>query len=229
VSSRLSSRLPKAVVVEHGLLMSVTFALSMDDGAFGACRLEIDGSVCDIDFSDTTDAIGDLVRAAIQIALGEAFVSLEFEREPGACMWDLAGFGPWLFLPDLLEVSVFDQPSRAARSKPKLIFREKCEKDDFCRALLAEVDRLTGAFDPKAYEEAFGQVVPRRAIEALRAALDASDPDPTPPDLERSAIISFTVADTEPFDLEAAMERHRRWFRTLGRGIGLQRSTPADV
>lgn len=197
----------------------------MDDTTFGACRLEIDGAVCEIDFSDTTDAVGDLVRAATHIAIGEVLASVEFDREPGVWIWELVRFGPLFSASDLLEVSVFDGLTSDAGGKPSLIFRAQCETDAFGRALLAEVDRLTTALDPKTYEAAFQQVVPRRAIEALRAALATTDPARTPVDLESAVtIVLLPDPDASPVDTDVEMERHRQWFRTLGRGIGVDRS-----
>ena len=203
--------------------MPVTFHLDMDDSTFGVCRLQVDDKVCEIDFSDTTDAIGDLVRAAVQIAMGEGFGDVFFEREPGLWIWELFT-SPLHFQASMLEVSVFDGENADASGRPTLIFRAECERDEFCLALLAEVDRLTGVLAPSAYEALFQQVVPRRAIEALRAALSTSNPDKTPPDLEGATIFVFAPdPDAEPFDQAAATERSRQWFRAQGRGIGLNR------
>lgn len=200
--------------------MTVSFHLGMDDSTFGVCRLQVDEDVCEIDFSDTTDAIGDLVRAAAHIAMGEGFANVFFEREPGMWIWELM-FGLDSRTPGL-EVSVFDDQTTDVDGRPALIFRARCDKDEFGRAILAEVDRLTNELEPKAYEALFQQVIPRRSMAALRAALDAVDPERTPLDLEGSIVIRFLPdPDAEPIDVDAALEWRRHWFRKWGGGIDM--------
>jgi hypothetical protein len=139
--------------------MNPSFSITMDETTFGRCRLIVDGSEHEIDFSDTTDAVGDLLRAMTTVVSGGACASCRFDREPGAWIWrfDRRKVGE-------VQISVRDAASDQLR------FQAAVGMDAIGRALLGEVDRLS--LNTEDYEGVFAQPFPKRAVAALRGALE---------------------------------------------------------
>jgi len=120
--------------------------------------------------SYTTDAVGDLLRAALLIAAGAPNASVSFDREPAEwrlilrSLLDVAsGRGP-------VELSVFEFADSCAAlpdSEGHEVFKVSCSALDFAHAVLKTVDSVKGAASAMEFGGDF-----EVAYQALKAALN---------------------------------------------------------
>jgi hypothetical protein len=140
--------------------------------------------------SYTTDAIGDLIRAALQIATGGGSATVSFDREPAE--WRIRLQRSWEGVPraevfrvrisesdchpmNLIPANVLDHfgieydPETVGREAPLVqLFEAECDPDAFARAVLAAGATLR---DSNASAEWWHLPFPSRAYSALEAAL----------------------------------------------------------
>src|SRR4051794_440381 len=118
--------------------ISIEFKLTGSGWADVTCRFGLNSFVMD-GVSDTTDALGDLVRLALVLATGAWTARVNFDREP--CEWRLvAGSvfdeqqwreGFW--------VRIFESPDiyrKLSDEKCDLAFEVSCDERKFVEALL---------------------------------------------------------------------------------------------
>lgn len=148
---------------------------SIDIGPFGYC----------------TDALGDLVRAALLLATSAYRAEVRFDGEPFE--WRLVldeGWASQLHPPDLrLRVLTFDSlmPEKP-ETEGETVFQAKVAADDFVRAVLQAAQKIWDEHGAAGYNERWisSTRFPLRGLTALKAALACNDPPSW--DDERSAV-----------------------------------------
>ncbi len=159
----------------------VRIAFSPRPAGWAACELSIgDVRHCMLSVSDTSDPVGDLVRAALLIATGASKATASFDAEPVETRWILET-GWWsdldwidAFRVRLLEFEDFYrcEPDEKGVS----VFTARCDATEFVRAVLAEAERLLEPDNKSWMTEAglsFDGTKTRVAVKALQAALQA--------------------------------------------------------
>jgi hypothetical protein len=118
------------------------------------------------------DALGDLLRAALQIADGGQQAWCSFDREPPE----------WRLLldrdidPELLFVRVLEFPDSYTQRAPEggqLCFSSDCSSDRFARAVCSAAAAVLSEKGEDGYSEWWGLPFPERALSSLKATLAA--------------------------------------------------------
>jgi hypothetical protein len=142
------------------------------DLRIGAARITLDGE------SDTTDVIGDLLRAALMLATGAWTARASFDGKPAerrliaGAVWD-EETKSWRDDGDGFYVRIFEFENiyyRLPDEKGAIVFDAPCDQRDFVVAVLDGCKRFTvehGTFG--------ANPLPRRALRALEAALATED------------------------------------------------------
>lgn len=138
--------------------------------------------------SDTTDVLGDLLRAALMLATGAWTARASFDGEPmetrliAGNVWDAYQWreGFW--------VRVFEFPDiyqHLPDEQGHLSFEIACDKRRFTEAVLQAARQFQSENGGDIYEWG-NNPFPLRALRALEAALTVTDPPlpPPPPDVE---------------------------------------------
>jgi hypothetical protein len=153
---------------------------SVDVGPFGYC----------------SDALGDLVRAALMIATSGWRAEVSFDSEPMEWRliigpyWDAAQSGWTDFrLRVLTFPSASNPPSPAAEGDN--VFEAKCSPDSFVHAVLRAAQAVWNEYRADGYDRVWGGPCgfPLRALSALKAATSVQEP--------RTSWVSATSPDFE--------------------------------
>lgn len=167
---------------EHGWSK---FTLTVGDqttevGAFGYC----------------TDALGDLVRAALAIAASAFRAEVSLDGEP--MEWRLIVQREWRSpVPDLFAIKVLvfeDIYERQAEDAGDLEFEAHATGDAFARAVAAVAQAIWDEHGADGYNRlwAGSDGFPLKALRALQKALETEEPAPAPPDLDGATVIVLT-------------------------------------
>ena len=156
-------------------MASVRMTFTPYSVGWAVCELTLDGASHRMPaVSDTTDPLGDLVRAALMISTGASRATLSFDAEPVETRWIIET--AWVedeqwgsgFRVRLLEFEDIyrEQPDAAG----DLVFSSRSDADAFCRAVLVEAERL---MEPENASWLTGDTAPHItvAVRALKAAL----------------------------------------------------------
>lgn len=123
-----------------------------------------------------THPLGDLVRTALCFVTGGERASCIFEREPDQWRVDLerderdgehVKFTVW---------SIFESGDEHPTQRDKRIFEARCTVESFGRAIEREADRVLNEQGLEGYRGKWRHRFPRRALAALRVALDGQGP-----------------------------------------------------
>jgi hypothetical protein len=122
----------------------------------------------------TTDALGELLRAAVQIATGGFQAVCRFDCEPAE--WRLLLDREWRsatndFVWNLRVFDLDDFYSDAPLEDRREAFEGKCDGEEFATAIARMASAVLSAMGPEGYEEWWCQPFPFRASAALGAAL----------------------------------------------------------
>ena len=159
----------------------VRIAFTPRPSGWAACELSVGGVSHRMPgISDTTDPLGDLVRAALMIRTGAPKATLSFDDEPMETRWILeTGWWSGVDWIDAFRVrlltfaSLYDpQPDEQGI----LVFTAQCDATEFVRAVLVEAERLLEPDNKSWMTEsglAFDGSKTRVAVKALQAALQA--------------------------------------------------------
>lgn len=134
--------------------------------------------------SNTTDALGDLLRAALMIATGAWTARASFDREP--CEWRLiigSVFDPAQWRRGFW-VRVFEFPDiykNLPDEQGDLAFEAQCDERSFTEAVLNAAKRFQEVYGPQEYDWG-NNPFPLRAQRALETALTVTDMPLPPPD-----------------------------------------------
>lgn len=141
----------------------------------------MDGQVLALEWiSDTTDALGDLVRAAVQIAAGGGDAVARFDREPAELRvlfqrrWEGAPQQP-VFRVRLLEFPDIyaDAPDDAGVQRDSV----ECDPMAFAAAVRSAVAQFRERVDVRGCVDWWGVPFPDPAFAALEAVLAAPEPE----------------------------------------------------
>ena len=116
--------------------------------------------------SDTTDALGDLLRAGLALGTGAARAEFSFDGEPNEWRWLIE-------IPLTLRIlgfaSIFD---RKPPESGVVLLEAECNPDDFARAALVVGQSVLSRYGVEGYSKQWGwHPFPLRALRALEAAL----------------------------------------------------------
>ncbi len=133
-------------------------------------------------FGYCTDALGDLVRAALMVATSVSRAEVSFDGEPRE--WRLIVEKEWGMIGEptaKLGIKVLVFPHilpRAPDSEGEKVFEAYTSPDAFAGAVLDAVQRLWDANGAEGYNRAWNgfQGFPLRGLQALRAALSVEEP-----------------------------------------------------
>jgi hypothetical protein len=141
-------------------------AASVNVGEFGYC----------------SDALGDLVRAALMIATSADYAEVSFDGEPQE--WRLIldeRSRPTVSLPEVrIRVLVFpDASPRSPEEQGNTIFEARCTVDAVAGAVQAAAQTVWDQYGAEGYNKAWLPILngfPLRAMHALSAALSTQEP-----------------------------------------------------
>lgn len=143
------------------------------------CTFTVGERVLTLDWiSDTTDALGDLLRAAVQIAAGGADAVARFDREPAELR--VLFERRWEGVPQqqVFRVKVLEFPDIYADAPVEEgVLRDyvECDAMAFASAVRAAGAKFLQSVDASGCVDWWGLPFPHRAFAALEAALDASE------------------------------------------------------
>lgn len=145
-------------IEQHGW---ASFTLTVDDlrvevGAFGYC----------------TDALGDLIRAALMVATDGSFASVSFDAEPKEWRVLLGTKGSWSTPPDPIPLRVKTFPDAGAclpESEGVTVFEAEVHRNEFARAILAAAQKVLEHHGADGYAKAWNFTFDRYPLRALRA------------------------------------------------------------
>ena len=138
-------------------------------------KLTVGESAVDIGpFGYCTDALGDLVRAALLLVTSGSRAEVCFDAEPGG--WRLVLDEGWK--PEL-RIRVYDS-SKSAIADSDVIIENYATADDFARAVQKVAQRIWDTYGAAGYNEAWAgdRGFPLRGLRALDAALSHQEPPP---------------------------------------------------
>ena len=146
------------------------------------------------EFGYCTDAIGDLIRAALPMATGASFTFVSPDGEPREWRILVGAEECWSPRSKLVPLQVRTFPEAGARqvaNKGSIIFEAEVHRDGFARAVLAaalKVLELHGVDEyARACDFAFADY-PLRALRAFETALSTMEPDlPVPGNASRTS------------------------------------------
>jgi hypothetical protein len=134
-------------------------------------------------FGYCTDALGDLVRAALIIATSGSRAEVSFDAEPmewrliAGGYWDAAQSG-WIDfrLRVLTFPDAFDPPSPEAEGNK--LFEAQCTAESFVHAVLRAAEAVWDEYGADGYDRNWGgpRGFPLRALTALKAATSVQEP-----------------------------------------------------
>ncbi len=146
-------------------------------------RLKVEETEVEVgEFGYCTDALGDLVRAALMIATSGRYVSVSFDGEPFE--WRLLLGTDWSseIAPRKIQIRVKTFPDiglRTAEGQGVLIFDKETTPDAFGRAVLVAAETIWQQYGPDGYNQAWRSILngfPLRALHALKIALAVQEP-----------------------------------------------------
>lgn len=121
--------------------------------------------------SNLTDALGDMIRAAVDLLRGADSCRFSFDGEPVETRWVLDRDAP-----DEVRLRILQFPDiyRSSASDPGFErFSAVMAADSFVRAVLREADRINFELGEAAYEKRWGTAFPAKELEVLRTARKA--------------------------------------------------------
>jgi hypothetical protein len=171
---------------------TIAFACSLDTHGWASLDITISQRTFSVrDFGNTTDGLGDLVRAALNIATGDSYASLIFDCEPQR--WGLAIEPAGLSSNNvrISRISVRDggtsltadgysnRPVWQWDTVPPA-FEGHVTTDAFALAVLETAKHVRGQFDDATYRDRWGHYgslegFPLRGLRALEAALAVTE------------------------------------------------------
>jgi hypothetical protein len=145
------------------------------------CTFTVGEQVLALDWiSDTTDALGDLVRAAVHIAAGGAEAVARFDREPAELRvlfqrrWEGVPQQPVLRVRLLEFPDIYaDAPDDAGVQRDII----ECDPTAFAAAVRSAAAKFRERVDVSGCVDWWGVPFPVRAFAALEAALAAPEPE----------------------------------------------------
>lgn len=133
-------------------------------------------------FGYCTDALGDLIRAALMVATGGSFASVSFDAEPREWRILLGTEGSWNFPSNLVPLRVKTFPD-AGVGLPEIegvmIFEAEVHRDEFARAVLAAAQTIFKRHGTNGYEGSWNFMFskfPTRALHALETIVSTIGP-----------------------------------------------------
>jgi hypothetical protein len=131
-------------------------------------------------FGYCTDALGDLVRAALLIATSGLQADVSFDAEPmewrliAGPYWD-AVHSHWTDF--RLRVLTFPYPASPEAEGDK-VFEAQCSADSFVHAVLGAAQKIWDEYGADGYDKIWGGPCgfPLRALAALKAAISVQEP-----------------------------------------------------
>ena len=150
-------------------------------GKNGWSRFQMDvggASVVVGPFGYCTDALGDLVRAALMIATTGMRAEVSFDAE--FLEWRLIAGGNWVARSEFsLRVFTFPNANPSlAEAEGQKVFEAQCLPEDFVRAVLKAAEAVWQEHGVDGYDRAWGGPCgfPLRALTALKAAISVQEP-----------------------------------------------------
>lgn len=135
-----------------------------------------------LSISDATDALGDLIRAALQVVTGASFASATFEGEPtqnalSFLSQTLGHDTDSLRLNRIgrLRVMVYADDRALVAGDGREAFQGACTVKDFAHAVLRTAESTRDPFSDEEYKSYWNDLFPKRALHALQAALAFND------------------------------------------------------
>jgi hypothetical protein len=157
-------------------------SISYDLGSHGwsSFRLTIGDNAIDVGpFGYCTDALGDLVRAALMLGTSDVRVEVSFDSEPRE--WRIIVDEGWK--PELrLRILTFADasPVKWPEEKGQIIIEDRVTADGFARAVQKVGQEIWDTYGATGYNKAWigRRGFPLRGLKALDAALSYDEPPP---------------------------------------------------
>ncbi|MBW8302961.1 MAG: hypothetical protein K0M78_03240 [Brevundimonas sp.] len=152
--------------------MSTAFSLRLDIEKHGWARFTVsdgDRTFETRGVSDLTDALGDMVRAAADMAEGAERSVFSFDGEPVETRVTLDRLSAADLRIRVVQYADIYRPSALETGDERISTTVPVAA--FARTVLREADRIRSATGDEAYERNWGEAYPARDVEILRAAL----------------------------------------------------------
>ncbi len=158
-------------------MSAVSIAYDLGQHGWSSFELTIRDKAIDIGpFGYLTDALGDLVRAALLMATSDYRAEVRFDGEPR--LWRLVVDEGWK--PEL-RLRVFDDSfGEGLETDVQLAIEGHVTADDFARAVRTVAQGIWDTYGATGYDEAWtgGRGFPLQGLKALDAALSYDEPPP---------------------------------------------------
>jgi hypothetical protein len=165
-----------------------SIAYNLGQHGWSSFKLTIGNASVDIGpFGYCTDALGDLIRAALVVAASGDRAEVSFDGEPHE--WRL--IADWYLRPEThppvrfrVRVLTFrDIYARSPEADGQTIFEAEINADEFARTVERAAQTIWDRYGADGYHKAWGtKAFPLRALQALKVALATEEPTPPPPD-----------------------------------------------
>jgi hypothetical protein len=161
-------------------MSTVSIIYDLGHHGWSSFKLTVDDIAVDIGpFAYSTDALGDIVRAALMLATSDYHVEISFDGEPQE--WRLIIDEGWK--PELrLRVLLFDDWTAPKRpeTEGQLLMTSHVTADGFARAVQTVAQGIWETYGAEGYNAAWigRRGFPLRGLKALDAALSHNEPPP---------------------------------------------------
>ena len=168
---------------ENSVVSPVSIEYRLEQHGWASFTLTVDDLHVEVgEFGYCTDALGDLIRAALMVVTGGGFASASFDAEPKEWRILLGTEGSWTSPSDMipLRVRTFSHSGAGLpESQGVMVFEAEVERDQFARAVLAAAQTVLERLGVDGYAKAWNFTFsryPLRALHALETALTIEEP-----------------------------------------------------
>ena len=139
----------------------------------GVLTLSVEGQTWRLSpLSHATHPLGDLVRAALILAVGGERAACLFQRGPDAWRLECVRAGE----AERLRIEVWDVEDADDPRPDRKVFEASCAVEAFAQAVERAASAVLAAQGLEAYRETWSRRFPMRALTALRAVLETRGP-----------------------------------------------------
>lgn len=135
------------------------------------CTVSSGAASCQVSASYLSDALGNLVRAAVALLSGFSALSFSFEEEPGEYRWVIRS--PRYNEIDVVILDFDDLYMGRPDQEGKEMFRVRCVPETFAFAVYEAASRVLRDEGESGYVEKWGDhAFPKQQLEELRCLLE---------------------------------------------------------
>ena len=151
--------------------MAVTITYSLTGAGWAVCWVEVGDQRAHLSASYLSDALGDLLRAVVDILAGARESGAAFLEEPGEFRWRFISVGEYRLRVRILQLA--DWSPRLPDERGSVLLDTECRLRTFAGAVLAASQRLLVELGEEGYSQQWGEhPFPTELQERLKRLLD---------------------------------------------------------